>query len=94
MYSAGSAPPGTTITCAEKVASGVPIHSRSPPLHGRRAGGVGVEGEHDLAGEPAQQLEVLGPQGGAAGGHGLADPGLVAGDHVGVALDHDREPGH
>ena len=61
---------------------------------GLLAGGVAVEGEDHLAAEllvvveeAAQHPGVLVAEGGAAGGHGGADPGQVAGHHVGVALD-------
>ncbi len=58
---------------------------------------VAVEGEDDLADElvgvhqqPAKHRDVLAPERGTAGGHRRTHAGLVAGHHVGVALDHDR----
>jgi hypothetical protein len=40
-----------------------------------------------VAEEPAQDPSVIGPEGGATGGHGGLDTGQVAGHDVGVALD-------
>ena len=62
------------------------------------AGGVAVEGEDDLSpaavvGEqPPGYLDVLGTEGGTAGGHRRRDPGQVAGHDVGVALHHHQLP--
>ncbi len=59
------------------------------------SGRVAVEGE-DHAGravvhqQPAQDLDVVAAEGGAAGGDGGGDAGQVAGHDVGVALDDDR----
>ena len=44
-------------------------------LGGRLAGGVGVEGQHELPGVAPQQLHVVGGEGGAAGGHRGGQPG-------------------
>ena len=64
---------------------------------GLLARGVAVEGEDHLAAEllvvveeAPQHPRVLVAEGGAAGGHGGADAGQVAGHHVGVALDDHR----
>ena len=43
--------------------------------------------------QPAQDLDVVAAEGGAAGGDGGGDPGQVAGHHVGVALDDDGPGG-
>jgi hypothetical protein len=63
---------------------------------GLLAGGVAVEGEHDLAAhlvlvhqQAAEQPDVVGAEGRAAGGHGRGDAREVARHDVGVALDDD-----
>ena len=63
------------------------------PFGRGQAGGVGVEGEHDVAGEALQQAHVLLGEGRAAGGDGPGHPGPVEADHVGVALAHHDLPG-
>ncbi len=62
------------------------------------AGGVAVEGEDDTGRavvhqQPAQDLDVVAAEGGAAGGDGGGDAGEVAGHDVGVALDDDGAGG-
>src|SRR5699024_2658123 len=42
-----------------------------------------------IAEESADDLDVFGAEGRAAGGHGLVDPGEVGGHDIGVAFDDD-----
>ncbi len=58
---------------------------------GRHPGLVPVEDQHHPVGQPSQAADVVFPQGRAQGPHHILQPGLVGGDHVGVALDH-RHP--
>ena len=64
--------------------------SVEPAVGGPGAGLVGIEGEHDPVGEPAQQVEMVLPEGGSAGSHRDGQPCDVHGDHVGVSLDNHR----
>ena len=51
---------------------------------------VGVEAEVEAARQPLQLLQLALRQRGSHRSHDRLEPGLAQGDHVGVALDHDR----
>ena len=53
------------------------------------AGFVGVEGEHEAAGEPSQHLDVFLGEGGTARGHRPVEAHGGEAVHVGVALADD-----
>lgn len=60
-------------------------------LHRRRAAGrIGVEHEHDFAGEALEQLDLLAGHGRALRRDRVVDPVLMQGHDVEVALDDER----
>ena len=57
---------------------------------GRLPGAVGVVSQHHTLGEATQRLEVVLSEGRAAGRDGAPEADPEQGDHVGIALAHDR----
>ena len=60
---------------------------------GLATGGVAIEAEHGRLGEAAEEGDLLGGEGRAEGGDGLAVAALVHGDDVDVTLDDDGSAG-
>ena len=65
-----------------------PAAERQRALHGADAGGVGVEAEIDVAGEPRETAQLLLGEGRPHARHHVGDAGLGESHDVGVALDH------
>jgi hypothetical protein len=69
---------------------GVVVELVVRPVRRCPAGLVGIEGHHDVLSEALDGTEVLEPESCPARGDRFGDPGLVARDDVGVALDEER----
>ena len=63
---------------------------RLRPQHRLAPRAVGVQGQHRLLRVGREQLHLLRRDRGAHDRDGIAHPGLMAGDHVRVSLDHQR----